>query len=181
MEDDPNCPDIDMTPIRNMEHLEHFNIYLNSVGEIPMRITNLNSTYIIEKVRQTSGAVKRRLLSLVNHDENLSEKESEEERDSRYFMELIDKMIEKFKACQDKSEQIQLLTMLPEDWTIVKVMKVFGATCHQVRVSKQLVKDRGFHEKPALRKKRETDCDIPLLVVLFFLQEISREMPGRAG
>ena len=55
--------------------------------------------------------------------------------------EIVKQLKEKFHLSTTKSEQIQVLTILPKSWSIRKVEEEFGASNYMARKVKKLVED----------------------------------------
>ena len=54
---------------------------------------------------------------------------------------------EKLKIC-NKQEMVQLLTIVPDDWSIKKTVKFFNATEHSVKMTQKLRKEQGILAVP---------------------------------
>ena len=98
---------------------------------------------------------------------------------SKDFDILMHKLKEKFVGSTSNDSEIQILTLVPNSWTIEATMDFFGATNHQVRRAITLEKEDGILAKP----KRNDRVGIPQetidLVESFYQNdEYSREMPG---
>ncbi len=62
--------------------------------------------------------------------------------------ETIEQLREKFKLSTSRSEQLQILTVLPQSWTLKKIQDVFRTSDYMARKSKQLVRDKGILSTP---------------------------------
>ena len=57
---------------------------------------------------------------------------------------MIQQLKEKFQETEKRSEQVQVLTVLPKSWSVKKIQQEFGVSEYLVRQSKKLVEERGI-------------------------------------
>ena len=62
--------------------------------------------------------------------------------------EIIAQLKEKFKAIAHRSEQIQILTVLPNSWSLCKIMQEFGVSNYMARCAKKLVEEKAIFQYP---------------------------------
>ena len=62
--------------------------------------------------------------------------------------EIIKQIKDKFNKSSDRSEKVQILTVLPKSWSIQKVQEEFEATNYMVRKAKELVRQKGILSTP---------------------------------
>ena len=62
--------------------------------------------------------------------------------------EIIAQLKEQFKAIAHRSEQIQILTVLPKGWSPCKTMQEFGVSNYLVRCAKKRVEEKFNLLKP---------------------------------
>ena len=62
--------------------------------------------------------------------------------------EMILKLKEKFQVTTKRSEQVQILTVLPKSWTKKRIQAEFGVSDYMARKSKQLVREKGILSTP---------------------------------
>ena len=97
--------------------------------------------------------------------------------------EIIQQLKEKFQNCATKSEQVQVLTVLPKSWSVRKVEQEFGpfgATNFMIRKAKKLVSEKGILSTPN-PQKYPFPAEITESVTSFYKSEdihVSRVMPG---
>ena len=60
---------------------------------------------------------------------------------------LVKDIKEKLKIC-NKQEMVQLLTIVPDDWSIKKTVKFFNVTEHSVKMAQKLRKEQGILAVP---------------------------------
>ena len=60
---------------------------------------------------------------------------------------LVKDIKEKLKIC-NKQEMVQLLTIVPDDWSIKKTVKFFNVTEHLVKMAQKLRKEQGILAVP---------------------------------
>ena len=61
---------------------------------------------------------------------------------------MIQQLKEKFRETKRRSEQVQVLTVLPNSWSVKKVQQEFGVSEYLARQSKKLVEERGILSLP---------------------------------
>ena len=62
--------------------------------------------------------------------------------------EIIEQLKEKFHSSTDRSQKVQILTVLPKSWSIRKVEEEFGVSNYMACKTKDLVKDQGILSSP---------------------------------
>ena len=60
------------------------------------------------------------------------------------FQEVLEQLKREFNGCAKKSEKLQILTILPQSWSIKRIETEFGATNHMARLAKALVARKEF-------------------------------------
>ncbi len=108
------------------------------------------------------------------------QKKSKDDEVKQNFDEMINQLKEKFQSSGNRSEKLEVLTVLPKSWSIRKIEKEFQASNYMARKSKKLVQEKGLlstpNPKPGNNLSKKTTDD----VVLFYKSDaISREMPGK--
>ena len=71
---------------------------------------------------------------VVLHDESSDESDNEGE--------MIKLLKERFHTATKKSENVQILTILPKCWPVRKVQSEFGTSNYMARKSKHLLKEK---------------------------------------
>ena len=94
--------------------------------------------------------------------------------------EMILQLKEKFQTTAKRSEQVQILTVLPRSWARKRIQSEFGVTDYMARKSKQLVKEKGVLSTPDPKPGPSLPASTVKLVAEFYeSDEISRTMPGK--
>ena len=94
--------------------------------------------------------------------------------------EMIQQLKEKFQATKKRSEQVQVLTVLPKSWTVKKIQQEFGVSEYLVRQSKKLVEERGILYLPGPLRGPSLPSETVNTVCTFYeSDDISRVMPGK--
>ena len=57
--------------------------------------------------------------------------------------EMIQQLKEKFQSTAQRSEQLQIFTVVPKSWSLKKIQQEFGVSNYMARKSKDLVKKEG--------------------------------------
>lgn len=84
--------------------------------------------------------------------------------------EVVKNLKIKFSNCTSRTKKLMLLTCLPENWSIRKIMREFNAPYYMVRQSKRILKERGFLEGPNLKPGKS----LPIETVGIGLREVGR-------
>ena len=93
--------------------------------------------------------------------------------------EIIKQLKEKFHCTINKSEKVQILTVLPKSWSIRKIEKEFGAPNFMARKAKKLVLEKGILSTPNPKPGRSLAQHIVDLVTEFYENDdVNRMMPG---
>ena len=154
--------------------IELLNSSLQFAGVSPIKKKRMKEKkYPKEKIKNVMKVVKKKML-------NVSSSESEENPIETSESEIIAQLKDKFNSSNRKSEKVQILTILPQSWSIRKIEEEFGATNYMVRKAKQLVNTRGILSTPNPKPGKMLSNDTVKLVYNFFENdEISRCMPGK--
>ena len=108
------------------ESLESINQCLSAIGETPVVKKKLQQAkYPKEKMKKIRVAVKKKLLPVIESSDIDDESE------------IITQLKDKFQATTERSEKVQILTVLPKSWTIRKVQDEFGASNYNIWSVKQ--------------------------------------------
>lgn len=76
--------------------------------------------------------------------------------------------------------KIQVLTLVPQNWSNIKAATFFNVTEHMVRTAKRLASEKGVLSLPDPRKGQELPVETLQLVHIFYHdEEFTREMPGK--
>eukprot|EP00731_Ephydatia_muelleri_P019982 Em0012g807a len=95
------------------------------------------------------------------------------------FKEMILQLKHKFDDSEKVSEKVQVLTILPQSWSIRRIQEEFGATYRTARLSKQLAASEGIMATPNARLGKVLPKAVEEKVVAFYLSDnVSRMMPG---
>ena len=110
-------------------------MYLAEIGETPYSQSKARSkSYSRQKVKKITEALQHTVITGAPIDEGT---------------EMIQQLKEKFQATKKRSEQVQVLTVLPKSWTVKKIQQEFGVSEYLARQSKKLVEERGILSLPA--------------------------------
>ena len=95
--------------------------------------------------------------------------------------EIIEQLKEKFHSSTDRSQKVQILTVLPKTWSIRKVEEEFGVSNYMARKAKDLVKDQGILSSPNPKHGSSSlsQATISLVQAFYELDKVSRIMPGK--
>lgn len=120
-------------------------LQLLNQSPIPSRKLN-NNRFLNNKINRISDSLKKVLLS--STDEESIDDESIDD-DAANFRSLIEKLHDKFNDKDtEKSVKIQILTLLPENWSERHICEVMNTSRHWSRVAKNLVEEKGILSTP---------------------------------
>ena len=69
-------------------------------------------------------------------------------KEEEEYHELLEQLKKKLNESTKKSEKLQVLTVLPQSWTLQRIKEEFGATKHMARKAKELVLSKGVLSTP---------------------------------
>jgi hypothetical protein len=82
-------------------------------------------------------------------------------------------------SISNRQQQLSLLTLVPQSWTLEKVSAEFGVTMYTARQSRKLQKDLGILPSvPPARGKPLPEETVELVKAFYYDDEMSRVMPG---
>ena len=94
--------------------------------------------------------------------------------------EMIQQLKEKFRETKRRSEQVQVLTVLPKGWLVKKVQQEFGVSEYLARQSKKLIEESGILSLPGLSRELSLPPGAVVVVCSFHeSDDISHLMPGK--
>lgn len=95
--------------------------------------------------------------------------------------EMVNQLKDKFKEAQSQQEKCLILSVLPNSWTVQKIVDEFKVTTHMAKKVKSLVKEKGILSVPDGRMPTTSlDETTRVLVQEFYNDdEISRACPGK--
>lgn len=143
---------------------ERTNEYLRNMGVTPITKRKLQS----RKYQKKKVEAITRMLQTAGIDEKTSDDG-----------EIIAQLKERF-ATANRSDKVQILTVLPKSWSIRRIQTEFGASNFTVRRAKALVATNGILTTPNPKPGRSLPQTTQDLVVNFYENdENSRMMPGK--
>ena len=94
--------------------------------------------------------------------------------------EMIEQLKSKFQTISSINEQLQLLTILPQSWSIKKIQQEFRVSNYLARKSKVLVQEKGILALPDRKHGPSLPQETIETVRQFYLSDSSsRIMPGK--
>ena len=152
------------------EAVASVNRCLLEIGETPLPAAARSIKQVEHKMDRLTEAMKGMILE---DSPDISPKMSDEN-------EIILQLKEKFSVTTNRSEQIQILTILPKSWSRRRIQDEFGVTEYMARKSKEVVRDKGVLSTPDPKAGSSLPADTVKLVTDFYNSEdISRVMPGK--
>ena len=166
---DDQYDELDSSYVCQQDTLKSINECLKSIGETPVLKKKLvQANYPKEKLNKIKSAIAKSILPFMVP--------TKIDDDS----EIIEQLKEKFHASTNRSQKVQILTVLPKSWSVRKIQEEFTVSNYMARKAKDLVKDQGILSSP----NPKHGCALPLatvnLVQAFYeFDNISRIMPGK--
>ena len=94
--------------------------------------------------------------------------------------EMIQQLKKKFRLTMLRNQQLQILTVLPKSWSVIKIQQQFGVSTYMARRSKELVKEKGILSLPSPKHGPSLPPETLDIVHAFYeSDDISRVMPGK--
>ena len=91
---------------------------------------------------------------------------------------MLQQLKETFQSTTRRSEKLQVLTVLPKSWSLLKIQQEFGVSHYMARKSKKLVEESGFLSLPGPKPGPSLLPETVDIVRAFYKSdEISRVMP----
>ena len=148
------------------EVVSSLNVCLAEIGETPFSKSRAKSkTYCGQKVKKITDAVQRTVITGAPTDDGTK---------------MIQQLKEKFWETKRRSEQFQVLTVLPKSWLVKKVQQEFGVSEYLARQSKKLVEESGILSLPGPLHGPSQPPETVFIVSSFYeSDDISRVMPGK--
>jgi hypothetical protein len=153
---------------------------LVSIGESPIKKKLVNQkSYGAKKLSKLTETVKKRMETIAGKE--ISDSLLKEPSRDVDCLEMINQLKEKFKNENTKrSEQIQILTILPKSWSIRKMASEFNTTRHTASIAKKIVEEKGVLSNPNPKGGKIITQETVNVIKAFYLSEdISRTMPGK--
>ena len=165
---DNPCNDADDDYVCPLD-LESINECLKGIGETPVIKKKLvHKSYTKDKLSKIKTAAAKAVLPTVM----LSKIDDGHE--------IIEQLKEKFCASTERSQKVEILTILPKSWSVNKIQEEFSVTNYMARTAKNLVKKSGILSSPNPKHGCTLSTDTIRLVQCFYeLDEVSRIMPGK--
>ena len=148
------------------EAVSSLNVCLAEIGETPFsQCKSRSKVYCGQKVKKITEALQRTVIPMAPMDDGT---------------EMIQQLKEKLWETNRRSEQVQVLTVLPKSWTVKKIQQEFGVSEYLAQQSKKLVEERGILSLPGPSRRPSLSPETFTTVCNFYeSDEISRVMPGK--
>ena len=163
--------EIDSSYVCQQESLKSINQCLQAIGETPVSKKKLvQASYPKEKLNKIKVAAAKAILPSMTP--------TEIDNDS----EIIEQLKEKFHSSTDRSQKVQILTVLPKSWSIRKAEEEFAASNYMARKAKDLVKDQEILSPPNPKhgsSHYHKQLTISLVQAFYELDEVSQIMPDK--
>ena len=115
---------------------------IGSLGELLFTAKKLvrNKWYSEEKLKRVNDTLRKKL-RMNTEPEKHGEHQNSKQLGVFYY-EIISQLKVKFEMSVKRSEQRQVLTVLPSSWSAKKIQDEFGVTNFMARVAKKLAKEK---------------------------------------
>ena len=153
------------------EAIAAVNRCLSEIGETPLlKSGSHNPKRVEDKIEKITEAMKGLFIDDTTVGNSQHDTESE----------IILQLKEKFQTTTKRSEQLQILTVLPRSWTRKQIQSEFGVSDYMARKCKQLVREKGILSNPDPKPGPSLPSKTVETVTNFYQSdEISRIMPGK--
>lgn len=122
-------------------------------------------------MKNITSTVKRKFLR------NASSSDNDQNCDSKN--EILDHLKSVYQNCESREKKIMILTLLPENWSIRKIVKEFKAPDFQVRQAKKLLQQKGILSTTNQRPGKNLPTETLNKIIEFYENDVvSRPMPG---
>lgn len=160
--------------------LEALNKSLSAIGESPIKGTLMKRThrYGQQKSKKIQDVIVKKL-KLVSPGYDSKEAHSSEMKVNADDSEIITQLKDKFKITKKRSEELQILTVLPKSWSIKRIEQEFHVTNYMARQAKKLVSQEGVLSMPNKRESRFPQIVEERVLKFYKNEEVSRVMPGK--
>lgn len=102
--------------------------------------------YVEKKINQVLSSL-RSLVSASDSHDKLNR------QDAYYFFRLIEELRNKFHSSTiNRREKLQILTLLPDDWSVEKIAKRMNTTKYIAKASKTLNRQMGILSFPGVKR-----------------------------
>ena len=147
------------------EVVSSLNVCLAEIGETPFSKSRARSkTYCEQKVKKITDALQRTVITGAPTDDGTK---------------MIQQLKEKFWETK-RSEQLQVLTVLPKSWLVKKVQQEFDVSEYLARQSKKLVEESGILSLPGPSRGPSLPPETVFIVSSFYeSDDISCVIPGK--
>ncbi|GBN46744.1 hypothetical protein AVEN_184302-1 [Araneus ventricosus] len=156
----------------NSVTVQTLNTSLQELGESPIDKRKVKSKrYATSKVKKISSSMKWKLF--------VAAENSSSENDNEIDESILQNLKSNFLSSTSRTKKLMLLTCLPENWSVRKIMREFNAPNYIVRQSKKILKEKGILEGPNSKPGKNLPIDTVGIVRSFYENdEVSRAMPG---
>jgi hypothetical protein len=153
-----------------------FGHYLEEIGESPIKKRKIHQKkYRKDKCKKIKTAIKTFAMGAPSVESTSSSDHDTRTGENEYIQQLK----ERFASCREKSEQLQILSVLPKSWPLGRIENEFGVSNYMARKVKELVREKGIFATPNARLGKTLPKSTADLVRAFYVSDdVSRPMPG---
>ena len=190
--DDPNNKHIDpemfdiKEEVSTEEDKKALNEIFSTIGMSPIKAKGLHDSGKVSlgkrKISSLLDIVKCKVARIfkVPEESFVENNKIELIEKAKMFDNFKDVFISKLQELKSTKSKIQLMTLLPTDWPISKVLEIFPVTQYVVKEARKIVKEKGVLVLPDKKKGKVLPDDTLKAVDSFYHDdEYSREMPGK--
>jgi len=164
---------------------EPINTSITALGCSPLKLKKVSTRDVIgysaRKLHDAELAMKYKMARRLNvkDDTFTTQKSSDECQKCKDLDDIITSMKTKCST-STRDKQIQLLTLVPQTWSIEKTSQEFGIPYYRVRKARDLRKSEGVLAEPAGKRGKTIAEDVKEKVTDFYQDdEYSRICPGK--
>jgi hypothetical protein len=173
--DNEFIPDIDRDIVRQL------NASLEAVDVSPIK-HNLDQNQLKRKIEMKGDAIKTKFLKIgsIEAEMGISKEMQTIAASATTF---IAQLKNKFITTENVADRINLLTLVPDHWTMQRTKAEFGATEYMVKQGRQLLKEKGvlgnMESRDKSTKLRISQERRDNVIQFYQTDEVSRIMPGK--
>ena len=158
-----------------------FNSSAKALGFVPIKPVGKPDavSYAQNKAKRMKAGLNERLVNVMEISNEELNESSLNDCSNCKDLERLSVLIKEKLEISSPRDQIKILTLTPESWSIKKTVQEFGVTEYKVKCARELKKERGILAEPKQKVGKALSGDVSEIVSNFYQQdEYSRCCPG---
>ena len=168
---------------------ESLNSTLNDLDLSPIKLHSIapHSKPILgkRKLKEVEGAITKKLASVlkVNENEIETNEQSNINKETQSKADDLDYLVECIKdklKVSNRRGKLQLLTLVPNSWSVRKAANVFSVSKSTIQKARILKAEKGIAGCPEIVKRQRLSQEVIDTIIEFYCDdEFSRQLPGK--